>query len=58
MYKRHGAGMAQYVLLQNKGMTLIIVYRDFQLPTIDTACLLQVEQIQDQMDYNPLHIDY
>ena len=38
------------VLLQNKGMTLIILYRDFQLPTLDTACLLSVEQIQDQMD--------
>lgn len=50
--------MAQYIPLQNKEMTLIIVHRGFQLSTIDTACLLQVEQIQDRMDYNPLHIDY
>ena len=58
MLKRHGVGMAQYISLQNKEMTLIIVHRGFQLSTIDTACLLQVEQIHDRMDYNPLHIDY
>lgn len=58
MCKRHGTGMAQFMLLQNKGVILINVYRGFQQPTIYTACLLQVEQIHDKMDYNALHIDY